>query len=173
MQKNSFIYGEKSDIYDSWSYFKYKFRKIEKEEIKWQENLKEFYKMNLCLSTPVNKIELGLNLSALLLFSRKMEVIFGSRYVFITYLITLGITALSFLPCNMEHKVTQEGINPNSLNFAFSQIIFIKYRLEYLNSPLLNIAFLSVLLYFFHNSFIFDYETRNILLSALVSSVVI
>lgn len=129
----------------------------------------------MCLSSPVNNFELIANLVSLMLFSRKIEIIFGSKYILITYLITLCVTCLSFLPCNMQHMdTTKDIINPNSLNLVMSQIIFMKYRLEYLNSPLLNIAFLSLLIsIILPDGLLRDHEARNILLSALISSVVI
>lgn len=106
------------------------------------------------------------------MFSRKIEVVFGSRYILLSYLVTLAVTSLSFLPCNVAHRLNLEHhSNPNALNFVFSQIIFMKYRMEYLNSPMLNLAFLSVLVYLILPEGYFDYhETRNILLSALVTS---
>lgn len=131
--------------------------------------------MNLCLSSPINIYELSVSLASLLLFSRKIEVVFGSRYIFISYLITLFVTSISFLPCNIAHKISLDHVsNPNAFNFVFSQIIFMKYRMEYLNSPLLNIAFLSVLVYLIlPESYYDNHETRNILLSALITSAIL
>ena len=126
--------------------------------------------MNLSLTSPLNEVELGINLASLFYFSRKIEVVFGKRYIFYTYLITLGVTALSFLPCNMMKNV-DDNVNPNSLNLVFSQIIYMKYRLEYLNNPFLNFVFLLLIIYLiFPDNYLGYHETRNILLSALISS---
>ncbi len=131
--------------------------------------------MNLCLSSPLNKYELAISLSSLFLFSRKMEVIYGSRYIFLSYLIVLVVTSLSFLPCNVGHKLNMEHLsNPNALNFAFSQIIFMKYRMEHLNSILINLAYISVFIYLILPEGYSEYhEVRNIILSAVVTSAIL
>lgn len=129
--------------------------------------------MNKSLSQPTNEYELGITLGCLLLLSRKVEVIFGSRYILASYLITLLVTSLSFLPCNITPRmnIVENLSNPNVFNFVFSQIIFTTYRLQYLNSPLLNAAFLGILVYsILPEGYFLYYETRNIWLSGLLTS---
>ena len=127
--------------------------------------------MNTSLFFPINKYELLVNLSTLLLFSRKVEMIYGSRYIIIPYLICYGVTFLSFLPCNMDNRInkTHSNFNPNALNFSLSQILFCKYRLELMNSPLLSISFLAAFVFILlPESYTYENENRNVLLSALL-----
>jgi len=168
---------DKREVYDSWAYFKYLFGNLDKEKIRLEDRLKELKKiMTSSITYPTNEIELYINLGALFLFTKKIEVIFGSRYILISYLITLAVTFLSFIPCNVSTKFKNNDkyFNPNTFNFVFSQIIFMKYRIEYLNSPLLNLAFLSVLLYLIlPEGYYNNYETKNVLLSALLTSAIL
>lgn len=132
--------------------------------------------MNTSLFFPINPIELGINLGTLLFFSRKVEIIYGSRYILIPYLICMGVTLLSFLPCNMDNRInkTYSGFNPNSLNFSISQILFIKYRLELMSSPLLTFSFIGAFLFvILPESYTFISEQRNILLSTFLTCIAI
>jgi len=73
-----------------------------------------------------------------------------------------------------KFNIDKLDVNPNSMNFVFSQLLFMKYRLEYLNSPLLNIAFLSLLVYLIlPDKYNATHEARNIILSGLISSILI
>ena len=132
--------------------------------------------MNTSLIFPINKYELLINLSTLLLFSRKVEMIYGSKYILIPYLICSFVTFLSFMPCNMESKLNKSNynFNPNGLNFTLSQILFMRYRLEYLHSPLLTLCFLGTFVFILlPESYTYQNENRNILLSALLTSIAI
>jgi len=126
--------------------------------------------MNLCLTSPVRLNELYINLACFFLFTRKIEIIYGSKFILLTYIINLSVTALSFLPCNVRNKINFDKINQNSLNLVISHIIFMKFRLAYLHSLYLDLAFYSLLIYLLRN---LDYEFRNIYLSGLLSSIFI
>ena len=133
--------------------------------------------MNTSLFFPINKYEFFINLSTLLLFSRKVEMIYGSKYILIPYLICSGVLFISFLPCNMDSRMnkTYSNFNPNAIDFSVSQILFYKYRLELMNTGLLSICFWSTcMFYLLPESYTNNlYENRNIFLTALLSSLAI
>jgi hypothetical protein len=132
--------------------------------------------MNTSLFFPINKFELLINLSTLILFSRKVEMIYGSRYILIPYLICSLVTFISFMPCNMDSRINRShsNFNPNALNFTLSQIIFMKYRLKYLNTNFLSLCFLGTFIFLIlPESYTYHNENRNILLSALLTSIAI
>jgi hypothetical protein len=173
MTKSSFKDLIEKYYYDPWDKYKYIFE----EKIKANENtekilefMKNMGKIFITINSPKSEKEFAISCSYLLLFTRPLEIFFGSKLILYTYLFSHLFTFFCFLP--LPQNAIRNNIDANPYAYCFSMTTAILFSFTGATKSFILVSKLSflALLYYLYISFNENYETRPIFMAAIIMS---